>query len=309
MNKKIKEILLPYDMKIDEDYAYGKIEGFETNIKTKSLNSFTPFLMHISFFHTEEQKSNITLKFISSELATFKFKFTSYGMFVIFNKQSLKKNLANLTTIINFIFDTLKENSIKGADFCPVCGEEMDSNNLSVVQVNNFKIIVKKEYSDALASDLKKQITFYDPPNNYWKGFLGALIGGIIGFVISIILNLVGYFSTFSGLFAVVIGTALYQKFGGRPGKAMILIVGLTSVICLILSVFAVWITASAIAVREYGLVMPAIDAFKMLMSDAQFADSFYSDLLLSITFAGGGVLVESLFTYKKLKQLSKTKF
>lgn len=142
---------------------------------------------------------------------------------------------------------------------------------------------------------------FEAAPNNYFKGFLGALIGGVVGAVIAIILYFVGFYAGISSFVSFFVGVLLYKKFGGKPDKMMLVIVTATTFVMMISSVLLLYLLA-AVGFTEgrYGM----FEAFSVCMAQEEgFASSFYADLAMMILFTIIGCVAEIVKTARSIKR------
>lgn len=158
--------------------------------------------------------------------------------------------------------------------------------------VANINAVIEAENKD-----------FANAPNNYLRGFLGALIGGVVGAVIAIVLNLVGFISSIAAVVSVVLGCFLYQKFHGKPNKMMLVIVSITTVVCMVLSVFAIYVVVAGVAAIQEGVNISAMEAFTICMQAPEFARMFYLDLALILVFSAIGIGVQIAAAAKSIKR------
>ena len=87
----------------------------------------------------------------------------------------------------------------------------------------------------------------------------------------------------------------------------MLVIVGATSLVCVLASIFLTYLIASFGAAAEAGVGMSAMEAFLYLMQDAEFSKSFYTDLGMTALFwlIGAGLEIGSLSRkYKRTKTI-----
>lgn len=307
MNKKFEEALTAYGMQINGNLAYGNVKGYETNVRINNLDNVAPFLMHISFFATEEQKAKIESEFKQAGLRFFRYSFTYYGITIGLNDITAGKLIQKLPNILVFIFNTIRANEVSGVGYCPVCGKELDMTNQKNIKVDDFTITVDEDCLNNINKNIEQEnADFKNAPNNYLKGFLGALVGGVAGFAVAFILYLCGFISAISAFVAFAVGTALYKKFGGKANKIMVVIVSVTSLVFMILSVFAVYIYAAGSAASELGVTMGAFEVFAKCMTDAKFSGMFYTDLALTIVFSIVGIVWELITVAKQIKRPKK---
>lgn len=124
-------------------------------------------------------------------------------------------------------------------------------------------------------------------PNNYAKGFLGALLGALVGVTIFVILFFLGFISALSAFVAVLLGAYLYKKLGGKPNKAMVAIVSLTSLVSLVLALFLLYVLAAGGLAIEEELTLKGIDTFRYYMeNNPDFSREFTYNLILTVVFS-----------------------
>lgn len=306
MNNKFENVLSPYGLTINGDYAYGNLMGYETNILAKTLNA-PPFFMHISFYATDEQKAEIdnALKQVANKYL--KYQFTYYGLSVNITDFTISKLVGKLPEYLKQITNILKNNEAVGFGHCPVCGDELTAENTKVINIDGFSVAVDQKCFGNINTVIEKSNEeFKNAPNNYLKGFLGALVGGVAGFAVAFILYLCGVISAISAFVAVVLGAFLYKKFGGKENKMMILIVSVTSLAFMILAVFSVYLYAAGAAAKEAGLVMNAFEAFKTCMGVKEFSSAFTQDLIMTIVFSILSIVYEVVLLLRKVKRPNK---
>ena len=140
---------------------------------------------------------------------------------------------------------------------------------------------------------------FENAPNNYLRGFLGALVGGIVGGGLAALIFLAGFIASISAVVSAILGAFLYQKFGGKPTKVMILIVSLTTLVCMLLSLFLIYFVEAS---SMYSFVS-ATEALSLAFENSKFADAFYTDLAMVILFSVVGIGAVIFYMFKKVKR------
>jgi len=304
MNKKFAEVFSGYGMTITGDYGYGLIRGYETNVVVRMMNQAAPLLIHISCYTTSDQKRAIEQTLRAAGLKFFRFVFTAFGISISLNDLTANKLIKRIPDLLNQIFDILAANGALGNRYCPVCGNEMHSETQKKAVVDGLSLYVDNDCILNLNKTIDAENQdFEKAPNNYFKGFMGALLGGFIGMVIAIILYMIGFVSAISALVAVIIGVYFYKKFGGKPNPVMIIIVALTTLVCMAGSVFTVYLLAAVAAAQEANLTISGIEAFRLLMQDPEFSRLFVSDLGLSLLFSVLGIGYQIFVLSKAIKR------
>ena len=303
MNKHFAAFFAERGLTVTGNRAYGVINGYETNIVLNSLGT-VPYFHHISFFATDEQKRNMAAALRSAALKFFTPQFTPYGFAFGMNDLTIKRLLKRLPSVYEYLYGLIAANGGLGAGYCPVCGNKLNLSDCKVCDIDHLSIRLDSgciQNINAVISEENKD--FENAPNNYGKGLFGAVLGGLAGAVCSVLLYLVGFVSALSSMVSVLLGAFLYQKFEGKPNKAMIVIVAVTTLIFMEATVLGIYITVAGIAARSAGHVMSALDAFRLCMTEGEFARAFYLDLVLALIFAAVGIGVEVTVLARKIKR------
>lgn len=304
MNKKFADFFSSYGLVIKDNLAYGIINGYETNAKVNVLDNVSPLRMHISFYATDDQKRSVESAIRNLALKRFNMQFSPYGLSLGFNDITMNGLLKRLSDILNMIFGILSENKVLKSGFCPVCGNPINESDSKKCNIDGYTITIDNKCVETINSVINAENQdFYNAPNNYFKGFLGALIGGVVGAIVSILLNVLGFVSSLAAIISIVLGTFLYQKFHGKPNKVMIVIVSLTTLVLLAATIPVIYIAVAGIAANNEGLSISAIEAFKICMSNDEFSRLFYVDLALIVFFSAIGTVFEIFVLAKKIKR------
>ncbi|MCH5154450.1 MAG: hypothetical protein J1F71_04490 [Clostridiales bacterium] len=303
MNKKFEGLFSGYGMTVEGNFAYGTVNGYETNATVIMMDAVAPLRMHISFYATDDQKRAIEAAIRNLTLKFFRMRFSPYGLSLGFNDITANRLIKSLPETLNKIYGVLADNGALNGEYCPVSGKRLDESNSKKCKIDGYTVTMDSDCSEKIdtVKSAEKQ-DFDSAPNNYLKGFLGAFIGGLVGAVVSVILYAIGFVSSLAAIISVILGAFLYQKFGGKPNKMMIVIVSLTSLVMQAATVPIIYIAAAGIAASAEGFSMSALEAFKVLMGNDEFARWFYADLAMVVLFSalGTGLAVYSLAKKKK---------
>ena len=306
MNKKFTDFFSGLGMTVEGNFAYGNVNGYETNANMIAFDTVAPLRMHISFYATDDQKRsiesairNLTFKFLRT-------KFSPYGLSLGFNSLTGNRLLKELPDMLNKVYELLAQNGALNGEYCPVCGNRLEEAAQKKCKIEGYTVTMESDCADKIdtVQNAEKQ-DFANAPNNYLKGFLGAFLGGLAGAVVSIILYAVGFVSSLASIVSVLLGTFLYQKFQGKPNKMMIVIVALTSLVMQAATIPIVYITAAGIAASEQGFSMTALEAFNVLMRNDEFSRFFYADLAMVLLFSALGTGLAAYALAKKRKNCS----
>ncbi len=305
MNKKLEAYFSEKGFSVNGNEAYGFVRDYETSVYFNTMDSSSPLKFHIAFYATDTQKNKIAEELKLAKIKFLKFDFTKFGIVIGLTAMTWGKLVENLPEIESKIYGTLAASGALGKNYCACCGKEIDAKNSKKCKIDGFDVTISNECVDKENSAIQQaNEDFKNAPNNYLKGFLGALIGGVVGAALSVVLYLLGFVSALSSIIAVLLGAFLYAKFGGKENKMMLVIVAATTIVCLVISHFATYIAAAGIAAAEEGLTMNAFEAFSFVMErSAEVSRAFYLDLVLIIVFALIGVACEIYYISKKIKR------
>lgn len=299
MNGKIKKELERLGLNGNGNHFYGALYGYETNVSVSNL-----VLVNVSLYKTPEQQNAIQHDLLQIKTNFLNWQWNNYGITISVSGWTYGTIVKNLESQLKSICEILTKNGALGVGYCPVCGKELDFENTKKCMIDGNTISIDNDCIQKINEVISQENAEFDAaPNNYLRGFLGALIGGVTGAVIAIILNLVGFVSAISAFVAFFVGILLYKKFGGKPNKMMLVIVTVTTFVCMILSVLSIYIVASGIAARQNGLDISAIDAFKIVMEDEKGSRMFWADMALTILFTVIGCVFEIVSQARKIKR------
>lgn len=308
MHKKYKEYFESHGASVGSDKAYGIINGYEVN-----FTGVVPYAsesygnggvtLHITFYAVDENRRAIESEFKILETKFVHYSFDKFGAKFVITDWTAGKIANKIEEIVNKVSEILSNYNALGNGYCPICGMALPE-NATKHKVNGMAIRLDDDCVNKLNEIIDQENReFESAPNNYFKGFLGALIGGVVGAVVAVLFYLAGFVSAISSFVAFFIGVLLYKKFGGKPNKIMLVIVTATTFVCMIASVLSIYLYAAGVAGAEYGL--GAIEAFTALMiaDDPQFANLFYTDMALTILFCILGCVFEIVKTARDIKR------
>jgi hypothetical protein len=200
--------------------------------------------------------------------------------------------MKNLELELNAITSFLKENGVPESEYCPVCGQKIE-------QGSWVKFDEGLAYLDnACAENLKKlavarEAEYNALPNNYGKGFIGALLGGLIGGVAWIGIGMIGFVSGWVAFLISGLASLFYDKFKGKPSGWKIVIVSGASLLVILCAQFVLYLVVVASAMEKEGISGSVVATlFDNIQNNAKFATSFWSDFGLALFFAILGILL-----------------
>lgn len=304
MNAKFVNLFNEYGLVINNNSAYGVIKGYETNANIQIFDNNAPVRIHISFYAPYDTKMNIEKELKSSGIKYFQYGFTEYGVEIRLNDITVGMLIKRMPEIIDKVYGILANNGALNANYCPLCGNEMREDSRKTANIDGFTINLDEACISKLNIEIAEENKdFTEAPNNYLRGFFGALIGGLLGALVAVILYFVGFISSLSAFLAVFAGAYFYRKFDGKPNKTMIAIVAGTTLVCMMASVFVIYLLGAALAAEEAQLAISAFEAFNICMEDAEFAQLFYTDLGSSVFFSLIGIGYQVYTLSKSIKR------
>ncbi|MDD5602143.1 MAG: hypothetical protein PHP78_04180 [Candidatus Izemoplasmatales bacterium] len=304
MNRKLADFFMGYGMKINGNNAYGVVSGYETNVIVRVLDNVSPVAIHFSCYSTSEQKRFIEQAFRAAAIKFCRLSFTEYGIFIGLNDITIARLIKRMPDLLSHFIGILSQNGARDANFCPVCGDELDIVTTKKVIADGLYFIIDNN----CVANLNKPIAaenkdFETAPNHYLRGFMGAVLGALAGSVIAVILNVIGFISSISAIVSVILGVYLYKKFQGKPNMMMIVIVACTTLVLMLGAVVGIYVAVAGVAAEEAGVSMSAIEAFLYLMEDVEFSRYFYSDLGLTLFFSIVGIGYQAVVVSKSLRR------
>lgn len=304
MHKRFKEYFELRGATVSGERAYGVINGYEVNFSgaVPYADNRGGVTLHISFYSFDENR-----RAIENEIKIFSTKFVSYS----FDNYGVQFRITDWTSgkiadkvdeIINKVTEVLKNNNALGSGYCPVCGVPVNEQNSAKRNIEGKQITIDNDCANKINEAITQEnLEFENAPNNYFKGFLGALIGAVAGAVIAIILYLVGFYAGISSFVAFFVGVLLYKKFGGKPNKMMLVIVTVTTFVMIMASIMLLYLLAAVgFTEGKYGM----FEAFTICMSDVEgFESSFIADMAMTLLFTVVGCVSEIVKTARNIKR------
>ena len=278
---------------------YGALFGYETNVLLNNL-----VLVNVSMFRTSEIQNAIQNDLQQIKTNFINWQWNKYGLTISLSGWTSGTIAKNLEAQLKSMYEIFAKNGALGVGYCPVCGKELDLENTKKCTIDGYTISIDNDCVEQINIVLAQENKEFEAaPNNYLRGFFGALVGGVAGAVVAIILYLIGFISAISAFVAFFVGILLYKKFGGKPNKMMLVIVTATIFVCMILSVLAIYIVGSGIVAASEGYNISAIEAFKILMQDEQVAREFWADMAMTVIFTIVGCVFEIINNARKIKR------
>ena len=300
---KTKQALLNMGLQASGNSYYGALYGYETNA---SINLYGMIFI-VSMHRTPDQQSAIQHDLLVLKTKFINWQWNNYGITLSITDWTQKTMLKKLETLLQSIYQVFEKNGALGVGYCPVCGKALDFDSTKKCLIDGAAISIDNDCVDKINAAISADNEQFDAaPNNYFKGFCGALIGGIAGAAVSVVLAILGFISAISVFVAFFVGILLYKKFGGKPNKMMLVIVTATTFVCMIASILGIYLTVCAIGAAEAaweGVEITTVEYFKLMMSEQEFAREFWSNIAMTALFTVVGCVLEIINHARKIKR------
>lgn len=307
MNNKLKTYFESIGLSVNGNNAYGTYKGYEVSADVKMLEQVSPVKLHVSFYALPEVKGAIANDLRDLKLKYFTYAADNFGIVLGFNDPLTVGKLINrMPEMLDKIFAVFAKHEVKGVGYCPLCGEEMieDSKkynigwakiSLDTKCVSNLNQVIEAENEE-----------FDKASNNYIPGTIGALLGALVGVIAYVVLFYIGYVTALTSFIAILLGTFLYKKLGGKPNKVMVVIVSITSIASMLFAVTFIYFLAAQALVGEYGFHSTGIQAFLDMLTVSDFSTEFGSNAFMTLLFTMLGVVYEISKISKSVKRQGK---
>ena len=201
--KKINEALGLVEK--EKNVFYGVYKGYELTLAVNQQ-----FYVHLNFFADGNVKAQAVRVFHTTSNQTMTNVGVSvYGLAATVNGMTANSALKKLTEKLDATIAYLNVNEAKGVGYCPCCGEECDL--LKTIRVNDVYVSLDDKCYNEVAKVAAVEEQHYNAqPNNYLKGFLGALLGAGIGAAAWVALYYMGFLSALTAVLAVFLGIILF---------------------------------------------------------------------------------------------------
>lgn len=304
MNKAFTRFFTDRGMTVTGKRAYGTADGYEVNAVLHMMDPTAPLRFQFSCFATPEQRTAIEEAVGAANIPGMPLAaWTPWGLIIGLNAITAKKLLERLPGIYETLLQILKTNGARGVGYCPICGEPLPPDSKQY-QILESQVTLDPACLEQINAEIRSENDAYNAaPNNYLRGFGGALIGGLAGALVAYILFQIGFISAISVFVAIALGSFLYQKFGGKANKGMIAIVSATSFVFGIAAVFGAYLLEIRAMLDAEGVSMSVFEAFGTLMEDQKFLSAFMGDMAFTVLFSMIGVVCETVVLSRKIKR------
>ena len=283
----------------EKNVFYGVYKGYELTLAVNQQ-----FFVHLNFFADGNVKAQAVRVFHTASNQTMTNVGVSvYGLAATVNGMTTNSIMKKITEKLDATIAYLNVNEAKGVGYCPCCGEECDL--LKTIRVNDVYVSLDDKCYNEVAKVAAVEEQHYNAqPNNYLKGFLGALLGAGIGAVAWVALYYMGFLSALTAVLAVFLGNYFYVKFGGKANNVKNIIVAGVSLVVLVLACVGIYYVEVGSVIAANNLNMTP---FELIFSDEELTGMFVSDMAMNVIFTIIGVVAQVASTKRK-DQSSRTR-
>lgn len=291
MDKFLTAFVNDYNLKCENNkQVYGNANGYQMclNINNLEANSFKTFV----FFKNNDEITAKLNEFITLNSKTLKlvaYNVNASGLFFAVQTLTKKGGYENLRKALEAFTNYLQEISVPGYEYCPICGELMETKEL--ISLNGVKLNVCPACKEKLKEQVEQaEATYSAAPNNYLKGFLGAAIGGLLGALVWVFVGVVlGMILAIVAFLISWLAGQGYTKAKGKQNYMKIVSSAIVTIIYVVVSMVLVYV----ISYQKQGY-----DFFASL-GEAEVMIGFVTDMATSLLFGILGVV----WSYSSMKR------
>lgn len=310
MDKEFSSMFARYGLVTDEqNHAHGVVNGYEVNVILSDIRAVIPVKVVISGRVPQDMAVKFDTAAKMAGVKRSKVTILSWGVEIQIGAEF--RNIDDLVLqtdqVIEKAIAVMTKAEIAGVDICPACGQKMDSASSSVHKIGLNDVTIHDGCVEKMAVALSEdEERFRLSPGHYGKGFLGALAGTLVGGAVAAILYVLGYVAGWSSFIAAFLGFMLYEKFGGKQDKKMIVIVASTVIVGMLLVILGCYCVEISRAASAAGVTFA--EAVSICLSDTRFVTSLIINLVLVLVFTIIGMVEEVIRRAKSLHRKNTIK-
>ena len=306
MKKQLEQFAAEHTLSLNKNDMYGSYNGYQVSIRWGNI--WTSSAFYVGFHVNLGNKANEVINWLTisqkKELRIANVTIDGSGFYCIFTNMTLGSSLKKAHTVLYAVTEYLKAQGIPG-DVCPYCGLPMEEKKLVE---DNFCLFNAHEacFASKLSQVQDAETAEASMPNNYLKGFLGALLGGFVGMLIFWGLFQLGFLASISSLVGALVGSLLYTKFGGKNNKMKIVIIAVVVFVLTAAAFFLCYLQVVRDAMTEAGVYGSTIEMLSYLLeTNQEIRAAFWGDFAMSIVFTIVGIVVVAMSMVRQQKKVS----
>ena len=282
---------------------FGEYRGYEISIYPGQKYGYVIGIF-IAFNASQETKNNIISQLADKKIKFSKFIPTKLGMSCLLTGLTVASLGKHISSIIESVFDVISSNDAKGVGYCPLCGNPLTEDNKVTHLINDCYVSLDKDCLDSLVNEVERENkAFADAPNNYLKGFGGAILGALAGGLLHYIFFSLGLVSVWSSVVGVVLGAYLYKKFGGKPNTMMVVIPVFTTIVIMLGITHLLYVNLATNYVNVKNIKVQG-SAFNYLMKKMpEFKKEYSGNMILTAVFSIIGGVIEAFDVARRIRR------
>lgn len=302
MIKKIAYFLQEKGLTCDKGTFYGDIDGIE--VSGTALSAFAQGTVSFAAYVPADSVNTLRLWIESNKRAygIMKYSVDNSGVYLVFSQYiSVKKYLACVEDTLN----VFKENCITGK--CPLCGEPMEK-SIYVAMKGRRLHTHEKCFDDYVEKVQEEEAVKAATPIRLLRGIVGAIVGSLLGCVVWGLLYYIGIIAWIAAVLTAFGASFLWDKFGGKNGKAKIVTVWIVTVAMIAVTMFVGYLIDVKVALSELG--WEGLNSFEVLSLAFETSEELRRiilvDTILSLIFIVLGNIFTTIQILKTQKLQSK---
>lgn len=302
MNKHIVNALSNYGFSFEKNTGYGFINDYEVNV-VNAMGAVGPVFL-FSTYLSQAKKNEFIMKMNERKIKLVQSQAFDFGVSVMIGAMTAGGFEKKCAEVLPVILEILESIEAPKKDICPQSGEAIDEldSKTTTIPGSNLKIRLSNKAIETVNSSIEKSNEdFKNAPNNYLKGLFGIILGAIVGAAMTVGFALAGYVTALSSMVSVVLGTALYAKFGGKQNWVMVLMSLITTIVIIMGTLLIMYVVVCGQAAAENYLDINGFEALKFCIeASEEFSRLFFMDLALNAFF----IILGEAFSISRLKKL-----
>ena len=306
MKKQLEQFAAEHTLSLNGNDIYGSYTGYQVSVRWGNI--WTSSAFYVGFHANLGNKATEVINWLTismkKQLRIANITVDGSGLYCIFTNMTLGSSLKKAHEALCAVTELFKAQGIPG-DVCPYCGLPMEEKKLVE---DNFCLFNAHEacFNAKLSQVENAEAAEASMPNNYLRGFFGALLGGLVGMLIFWGLFQIGFLASISSLIGALVGSLLYTKFGGKNNKMKIVIIAIVVFVLTAAAFFLCYLQVVRAAMDESGVYGSTIEMLGYLLeTNADVRGAFWSDFVMSIIFTVVGIVAVALTMVRQQKKIS----
>lgn len=290
INAELRKLAEEYGMKVDQDVAYGILEGYAATFLDGTGCSR---LMLTTRFDSPAQKDAlmdiVNLQDLKNDYGIRKLQIAKKVIHVAF--RSGPDQIEKIRSFVAWFFPLLDQFGASRADICTQCREPIAEEDAHwVLRDGATAFRMHTSCADELKETVKSQSkgNRVSASGSLGKGILGAFLGALLGAVLWLLLQLISFYTPIAGMAIGWLTVTGYGFLKGKESKLRTPIAAVAGVVGVGLGLF---FSSVAPMLKQYGL--HSVQLFFQLFSGSQeYRGDFLGTFALGLLFLLLGIFV-----------------